>query len=155
MNPETPISPDQIAERAYTLWLSRGCPITDGQEDWVKAETELLDEARRNMSAQKVSDAIQAGSDDTNTMALTGSSELVSSSPAALPSVAQQNANSPADASLDQSAESKVPSLAESDSDSGSDSGRQSASSEAEIHVASGKGKKSVLKKVMSRFFKK
>lgn len=30
-----------IAERAYRRWVSRGCPIGDGREDWFAAEAEL------------------------------------------------------------------------------------------------------------------
>ena len=33
--------PDHIAELAYTLWESRGCPIGSPEEDWFKAEQEL------------------------------------------------------------------------------------------------------------------
>jgi hypothetical protein len=30
-----------IAERAYSRWLARGCPISDGREDWFAAQAEL------------------------------------------------------------------------------------------------------------------
>jgi hypothetical protein len=33
--------PDHIAELAYSLWESRGCPIGSPEEDWYKAEQEL------------------------------------------------------------------------------------------------------------------
>ena len=33
--------PDHVAELAYTLWKSRGCPIGSPEEDWFKAEQEL------------------------------------------------------------------------------------------------------------------
>jgi len=33
--------PDHVAELAYTLWESRGCPIGSPEEDWFKAEQEL------------------------------------------------------------------------------------------------------------------
>jgi hypothetical protein len=33
--------PDHIAELAYTMWESRGCPIGSPEEDWFKAEQEL------------------------------------------------------------------------------------------------------------------
>jgi hypothetical protein len=35
-----------IAERAYRRWLARGCPISDGSEDWFAAEAELQHEIR-------------------------------------------------------------------------------------------------------------
>ncbi len=31
----------QIASRAYQRWLSRGCPLSDGVEDWFAARREL------------------------------------------------------------------------------------------------------------------
>ena len=37
--------PDQVAELAYTLWESRGCPIGSPEEDWFKAEQELASKA--------------------------------------------------------------------------------------------------------------
>lgn len=30
-----------IAERAYSRWQSRGCPVSDGREDWFAAQEEL------------------------------------------------------------------------------------------------------------------
>jgi len=33
---------DRVAELAYTLWESRGCPIGSPEEDWFKAEEELV-----------------------------------------------------------------------------------------------------------------
>ena len=33
--------PDHVAELAYTLWESRGCPIGTPEEDWFRAEQEL------------------------------------------------------------------------------------------------------------------
>jgi Protein of unknown function (DUF2934) len=35
------ISDDDIARRAYEIWQSRGCPASDGQEDWETAKAEL------------------------------------------------------------------------------------------------------------------
>lgn len=32
---------DHVAELAYTLWESRGCPIGSSEEDWFKAEQDL------------------------------------------------------------------------------------------------------------------
>jgi hypothetical protein len=34
-------APESIAQRAYARWLARGCPTTDGLEDWFAAQTEL------------------------------------------------------------------------------------------------------------------
>ena len=31
----------QIAERAYERWIARGCPISDGADDWFAARMEL------------------------------------------------------------------------------------------------------------------
>ena len=33
---------DEIAELAYQLWVSRGCPEGSPDEDWLRAEEELL-----------------------------------------------------------------------------------------------------------------
>lgn len=42
-----PDLPDEtIAEHAYYRWLSRGCPVTDGMEDWFAARAELEVESR-------------------------------------------------------------------------------------------------------------
>ena len=38
------ISNEQIAERAYLLWESRGRPDTDGTADWEEAKAQLLAE---------------------------------------------------------------------------------------------------------------
>jgi hypothetical protein len=38
---QTHISDEEIARRAYEIWQSRGCPATDGQEDWEAAKAEL------------------------------------------------------------------------------------------------------------------
>jgi hypothetical protein len=40
-----PLSPATIAERAYAKWLARGCPISDGREDWFAAQAELNHES--------------------------------------------------------------------------------------------------------------
>jgi hypothetical protein len=37
--------PDHVAELAYTLWESRGCPIGSPEDDWFKAEQELASTA--------------------------------------------------------------------------------------------------------------
>ena len=48
------VSDEEIARRAYEIWQSRGCPASDGQEDWEAAKAELA-EARieRNGSTQQ------------------------------------------------------------------------------------------------------
>ena len=33
---------DEIAELAYQLWVKRGCPDGSPDEDWLRAEEELL-----------------------------------------------------------------------------------------------------------------
>jgi hypothetical protein len=35
------VSDDEIAQRAYQIWESRGCPASDGAEDWQAAKAEL------------------------------------------------------------------------------------------------------------------
>ena len=42
------LSQSSIAERAYVRWIARGCPISDGQEDWFAAQAELLAERLRS-----------------------------------------------------------------------------------------------------------
>jgi hypothetical protein len=50
---ETEISHDDIARRAYEIWQARGCPPSDGTEDWQTAKAELLaSRIRRNGSTQ-------------------------------------------------------------------------------------------------------
>lgn len=41
------ITEAEIAERAYALWLARGCPASDGREDWFAARDLLLAELQR------------------------------------------------------------------------------------------------------------
>ena len=41
------ITQDQIAGRAYEIWQARGCPDTDGGEDWQSAESQLAEETSR------------------------------------------------------------------------------------------------------------
>jgi hypothetical protein len=38
---QTHVSDEEIARRAYEIWQSRGCPASDGQEDWEAAKAEL------------------------------------------------------------------------------------------------------------------
>jgi hypothetical protein len=33
---------DEVAELAYQLWILRGCPDDSPDEDWLRAEEELL-----------------------------------------------------------------------------------------------------------------
>ena len=43
----TPQIPDPlIAERAYHIWQAKGCPVSDGSEDWQLATEQLLAEQR-------------------------------------------------------------------------------------------------------------
>ena len=35
------VSEQSIAERAYAKWIARGCPTSDGLEDWFAARREL------------------------------------------------------------------------------------------------------------------
>jgi hypothetical protein len=37
-----------VAERAYSRWQSRGCPVSDGREDWFAAQEELQQELRKH-----------------------------------------------------------------------------------------------------------
>jgi hypothetical protein len=41
-----------IAERAYYIWLSRDCPITDGKADWYAARAELERDSRPPVRAK-------------------------------------------------------------------------------------------------------
>ena len=36
-----------IEALAYQLWLARGCPVGDDQEDWFRAEEQLRDSVTR------------------------------------------------------------------------------------------------------------
>jgi len=40
------VSQKRIAKRAYELWQQRGCPLSDGTEDWTAAEVELKSSRR-------------------------------------------------------------------------------------------------------------
>jgi len=35
------VSQKEIEQRAYELWIARGCPNEGGNQDWVAAELEL------------------------------------------------------------------------------------------------------------------
>jgi hypothetical protein len=39
---ETIVSEEEVARRAYERWQARGCPPSDGSEDWRAAEQELI-----------------------------------------------------------------------------------------------------------------
>jgi hypothetical protein len=53
MTKEPSIAHEEIAQRAYEIWQSRGCPPGDGSEDWQAAKAELsATRARRNGSTQ-------------------------------------------------------------------------------------------------------
>ena len=41
------ISEERIAARAFQLWMARGCPVSDGSEDWFAARAELEAELAR------------------------------------------------------------------------------------------------------------
>ena len=41
MKTTTDVSDREIAVRAYERWMRRGCPITDGNDDWFAARLEL------------------------------------------------------------------------------------------------------------------
>jgi hypothetical protein len=40
---------EQIAALAYTLWQQRGCPDDSPDEDWFRAEQELLSRAEESV----------------------------------------------------------------------------------------------------------
>ena len=39
--PASTVSHDQIAKRAYEIWLNKGCPPDSDQANWLQAEKEL------------------------------------------------------------------------------------------------------------------
>lgn len=48
------VSEEDIAQRAYEIWQARGCPASDGSEDWKTAEIELTaGRVGRNGSTQQ------------------------------------------------------------------------------------------------------
>jgi hypothetical protein len=57
---------EQIAERAYGLWLSRGAPDGDAFSDWLRAESELRSKnwarARSRRSGARGADCPTTGS---------------------------------------------------------------------------------------------
>ena len=44
------ITEELISTRAYELWQARGCPASDGAEDWQNAKEQLLAEFDRHGS---------------------------------------------------------------------------------------------------------
>lgn len=41
---EARISEEEISERAYQIWQEKGCPQSDGNEDWQEAKQQLVEE---------------------------------------------------------------------------------------------------------------
>jgi hypothetical protein len=51
---EPAVSQEEIARRAYEIWQSRGCPSSDGTDEWQAAEAELTAaRVARNGSTQQ------------------------------------------------------------------------------------------------------
>lgn len=50
---EIKVSEERIAARAFERWLGRGCPISDGSEDWFAARAELEAEMARAIAPQR------------------------------------------------------------------------------------------------------
>jgi hypothetical protein len=42
---ELGVNDETIAKRAYALWEGRGCPLSDGADDWQLAKRQLSAEA--------------------------------------------------------------------------------------------------------------
>ena len=38
------VSDEDVAQRAYEIWQARGCPASDGSDDWKTALTQLTAE---------------------------------------------------------------------------------------------------------------
>jgi DUF2934 family protein len=45
----------QIAVRAYERWMGRGCPLSDGTDDWFAARSEIEAELAATASAPRKS----------------------------------------------------------------------------------------------------
>lgn len=43
----------QIAVRAYERWVGRGCPLSDGTDDWFAARTEIEAELAAGSAPRK------------------------------------------------------------------------------------------------------
>ena len=50
----TELNESEIAQRAYQRWLARGCPQTDGREDWFAARAELQAETPRRSALRRL-----------------------------------------------------------------------------------------------------
>jgi Protein of unknown function (DUF2934) len=51
---EPAVTKEEIARRAYEIWQTRGCPSSDGTEEWRAAEAELTAaRVARNGSTQE------------------------------------------------------------------------------------------------------
>ncbi|MBZ5606520.1 MAG: DUF2934 domain-containing protein [Acidobacteriia bacterium] len=48
-------APQQIAARAFELWVARGCPDGSAEQDWLQAETDLKREAAAHGPVKGVS----------------------------------------------------------------------------------------------------
>jgi hypothetical protein len=62
MSPTHPtVSDDEIARRAYEIWQSRGCPASDGSEDWQAAKDQLIAEkiSRTGSTQQRMQSWLQ------------------------------------------------------------------------------------------------
>ena len=47
------LEPKLIEALAYQLWLARGCPTADDQEDWFRAEEQLRQSVKREKQWQR------------------------------------------------------------------------------------------------------
>ena len=50
---EQQVTDEAISQRAYEIWQERGCPATDGAEDWQAAKEQLLAETCAGFGAPK------------------------------------------------------------------------------------------------------
>lgn len=51
---EVTVSEERIAVRAFERWMGRGCPPSDGSEDWFAARAELEAELARAIAPKKI-----------------------------------------------------------------------------------------------------
>jgi len=51
---EIKVSEERIAARAFERWMGRGCPISDGRDDWFAARAELEAEMARAIAPKKL-----------------------------------------------------------------------------------------------------
>lgn len=52
-----PVTGDAVAQRAFELWMLRGCPIGSPEVDWFEAEAELEEESSQIAGAPLKSQA--------------------------------------------------------------------------------------------------